>query len=85
MWLIHLHYWAFYCSIALSVVPGQPLDSPVKEVQGRESCYPEDTAQDRLEIEEQIHHMLQGLTAAGLIGSGSGSGSDSGNGSGSGP
>ena len=54
-------------------MPGQPLGFPVKEVQGREGCYPEDTAQDRMEIEEQIRQMLQeGLAAAGLSGSGSG-------------
>ena len=49
---------------------GLPLGFPIKEVQGREGCYPEDTAQDRMEIEEQIRQMLQeGLAAAGLIGS----------------
>jgi len=51
-------------------VLGLPLGFPIKEVQGGEGCYPEDTAQDRMEIEEQIRHMLQeGLAAAGLIGS----------------
>jgi len=45
---------------------------PIKVVHGREGCYPEDTAQDRMEIEEQIHQMLQeGLAAGGLIGSAS--------------
>lgn len=52
---------------------GPPLGFPVKEVQGREGCYPEETALDRMEIEEQIRQLLQeDLAAAGLIGSASG-------------
>ena len=58
---------------------GPPLDFPVKEVQGREGCYPEETAQDRIEFEEQIRLMLQEhLAAAGLSDSDSGSDSDNG-------
>ena len=49
-----------------------PLGFPIKEVHGREGCYPEDTAQDRMEIEEQIRQILQeGLAAGDLIGSAS--------------
>ena len=56
--------------IALGVVLGLSLDSPVKEIQSGEGCYPEETAQDRMEIEEQIRQLLQeSLTAAGVIGS----------------
>jgi len=54
-------------------VLGLPLGYPVIEIQSGEGCYPEETAQDRMEIEEQIRQRLQeSLTAAGVIGSASG-------------
>ena len=68
--------WAFCCSTALSVVLGAPLDYPATQVEGREGCYPEDTAQYRMEVAEEIRQILQ--EGLGLIGSRSGSGSGSG-------
>ena len=49
---------------------------PATEVEGREGCYPEDTAQYRMKIDEEIRQILQ--EGLGLIGSRSGSGSGSG-------
>ena len=52
---------------------GAPLDYPATEVEGREGCYPEDTAQYRMKIDEEIRQILrEGLSSLGLIDSGSG-------------
>lgn len=66
----------FRCSTAFSVVLGLPLDYPAKEVQGRGVCYSQDTAEDRMAIDEETRQALRdGLTVLGLIrGSGSGDG-----------
>ena len=36
-----------------------PRSFPVKEVQGRGVCYSQDTAQDRMEIDEEIRSALR--------------------------
>lgn len=76
-WVVHTETYAicnypgaFGYSIALGVVLGPSLSFPIKEIQGGEGCYLEETTKDRMEIKDQIRQMLrESLTAAGLIGS----------------
>lgn len=51
------------------------MDFPAKEIQGREGCYPDDSAQDRMEIEEETRQILREALAALGLTSGAGSGS----------
>ena len=55
---------------------GLPQDYPAKEVQGRGVCYSQDTAGDRMAIDEETRQALrEGLAVLGFI-SGSGSGEE---------
>ena len=69
----YCYFTPLFILSTVSVVLVLPLDFPSKEVEGREGCYPEDTAYDRMEIDEEIRQILREyLTAIGSITSGSG-------------
>ena len=61
---------------ALSALLGPAIEIPVREVQGRVACYPQDIAEDRMEINQQVRQILREmLRMIGVI-DGSGSSDD---------